>query len=100
MRQGYVPDAGDIVWQGGRRPALVLSPATYNGKTGLLVCCPLTTQIKNYPFEVQLGGEPAGAVLCDQVKSLDWRARQVARKGTVSSEQLAQVRAKLQALIG
>ena len=108
--QSYVPDAGDIVWldfapqagheQSGRRPALVLSPATYNGKTGLLVCCPLTTQIKGYPFEVHLGGEPASVVLCDQVRSLDWRARQAARKSKVSPAHLAQVRAKLHALIG
>ena len=66
MGRSYVPDAGDIVWvsfdpqagheQAGHRPAVVLSPAAYNGKTGLMVCCPMTTQIKNYPFEVAISG--------------------------------------------
>jgi mRNA interferase MazF len=110
MSQRYVPDAGDIVWlnftpqagheQAGHRPALVLSPAAYNGKTSLMICCPLTTQIKNYPFEVLIGGTPPGAVLADQVKSLDWRSRKATRKGRVSPEQLAEVRAKVLALIG
>ena len=110
MPQRYVPDAGDVVWlnftpqagheQAGRRPALVLSPAAYNGKTSLLICCPLTTRIKNYPFEVLLGGTPPNAVLADQVKSLDWRSRSAARKGRVEPEQLAEVRAKIRALIG
>jgi mRNA interferase MazF len=106
----YVPDAGDIVWlsfspqagreQAGHRPALVLSPAVYNGKTSLMVCCPLTTQIKNYPFEVLIEGTPASAVLADQVKSLDWRQRRARRKGSVSAAELAEVRAKIRALIG
>ena len=110
MPRRYVPDAGDIVWlnftpqagheQSGHRPALVLSPASYNGKTSLLICCPLTTQIKNYPFEVFIGGTPPSAVLADQVKSLDWRTRKARVKGQVSSEQLAEVRAKIKALIG
>ena len=110
MPRGYVPDAGDIVWlnftpqagheQAGHRPALVLSPASYNHKTSLLVCCPLTTQIKNYPFEVFIGGSPPSAVLADQVKSLDWRSRNARRKGRVTSEQLGEVRAKIRALIG
>ena len=104
----YVPDAGDIVWlkpqagheQAGNRPALVLSPATYNNKTSLMICCPMTTQIKNYPFEVLIAGTPANVVLADQVKSLDWRVRKAVRKGTVSAEELADVRAKIVALIG
>jgi mRNA interferase MazF len=106
----YVPEAGDIVWlnftpqagheQAGHRPALVLSPASYNDKTSLLVCCPLTTQIKNYPFEVLIAGTPRNVVLADQVKSLDWRARKAVRKGAVSVEELADVRAKIRALIG
>ena len=75
----YVPDAGDIVWlnftpqagheQAGHRPALVLSPAAYNDKTSLMICCPMTTQIKNYPFEVLIDGTPSNVVLADQVKS-------------------------------
>jgi len=110
MLQRPVPDAGDVVWlnftpqagheQAGRRPALVLSPAAYNRKTGLMICCPLTTQIKNYPFEVHIGGTPPNAVLADQVKSVDWRSRNAQSKGRVSPEQLAEVRAKIRALIG
>lgn len=83
----YVPDRGDAVWlnfnpqtgheQMGRRPALILSPAAYNRKVGLAVFCPITTQIKGYPFEVLIphGLKVSGAVLSDQVKSLDWKAR-------------------------
>src|ERR1700747_1511536 len=106
----YVPEAADIVWlsfapqagpeQAGNRPALVLSPASYNDKTSLLICCPLTTQVKNYPFEVLIGGSPPSVVLADQVKSLDWRSRNARRKGRVTAEQLAEVRAKIPALIG
>jgi mRNA interferase MazF len=110
MARHYVPDAGEIVWinfapqagheQAGHRPALVLSPAAYNGKTSLMICCPVTAQIKNYPFEVFIGGTPSNAVLADQVKSLDWRSRDAKPKGHVSPEQLAEVRAKIHALIG
>jgi len=87
----YVPDAGHVVWlefdpqagheQAGRRPALVMSPARYNGKTGLMVCCPMTTKIKGHPFEVlaDTGGQP-GAILSDQVKSLDWKVRRAKKK--------------------
>lgn len=110
MAPGYVPDAGDIVWlqfdpqagheQAGHRPAVVLSPASYNDRAGMIVCCPTTTRIKGYPFEVALAGEPASVVLADQVKSQDWRARKATRKGRVSTGELAEVRAKLIALIG
>jgi len=110
MAQPYVPDAGDIVWisfdpqtgheQAGHRPAVVLSPAAYNVKTSLMVCCPMTTQIKNYPFEVVITGPSPSAVLADQVKSLDWRKRKAKRKGTISVAELADVRAKIRALIG
>jgi len=106
----YVPDAGEVVWldftpqtgheQAGRRPVLVLSLAVYNAKTILMICCPMTTQIKNYPFEVHIGGTPPNAVLSDQMKSLDWRSRNARPKGRVSPEQLAEVRAKIHALIG
>ena len=106
----YIPDAGDIVWlefdpqagheQRGRRPALVISPAAYNGKTGLMVCCPLTTQVKGYPFEVRLNvGDVDGAVLSDQVKSLDWRARRATKKGKAPAAALAEARAKIKALL-
>jgi len=109
MARRYVPDAGDIVWlnftpqagheQAGHRPALVLSPAAYNDKTSLMICCPMTTQIKNYPFEVLISGTPASVVLADQLKSLNWRVRKATRKGAVSSDELAEVRAKIVALI-
>ena len=109
MARRYVPDAGDIVWlnftpqagheQSGHHPALVLSPAAYNDKTSLMICCPMTTQIKNYPFEVVIGGDRASVVLADQLKSLDWRVRKARRKGVVSAEELAEVRAKVMALI-
>ncbi len=105
----YIPDAGDIVWlqfdpqagheQAGHRPALVLSPASYNGLRGMMICCPMTSQIKGYPFEVVLSQDPPSAVLADQVKSLDWRARKASRKGVVAPEALADVRAKVKALL-
>src|SRR5712692_1896108 len=110
MPRGYVPESGDIVWlnftpqagheQSGHRPALVLSPAAYNDKTSLMICCPLTTQIKNYPFEVVIAGTPPSAVLADQVKSLDWRTRKAVRKGAASADELEDVRAKIRTLIG
>jgi len=110
MARSYVPDAGDIVWisfdpqtgheQAGHRPAVVLSPSAYNAKTSLMICCPMTSQIKNYPFEVRIAGATPSAALADQVKSLDWRKRGARRKGTISVAELADVRAKIRALIG
>jgi mRNA interferase MazF len=110
MPPGYVPDAGDIVWinfdpqagheQAGHRPAVVLSPAAYNGKTSLMLCCSMTTQVKSYPFEVLIAGATRSAVLADQIKSLDWRRRRAKRQGAVSPGELAEVRAKIRALIG
>ena len=106
----YVPDAGDIVWiafdpqagheQAGHQPAIVLSPSAYNAKSGLMLCCPTTTKIKGYPFEVRLSGTPASVVLADQVKSLDWRARKAVKKGRAIPAELAEIRSKLHALIG
>ena len=110
MVRRYVPEAGDIVWlafdpqagheQAGHRPALVLSPSPYNGKTGLMLCCPMTTQVKGYPFEVLISGERVSAALADQVKSLDWVVRKAKRKGKASSIEMAEVRAKIIALVG
>jgi len=110
MVRRYVPEAGDIVWlhfdpqagheQAGRRPALVVSPSAYNGKTGLMLCCPMTTQVKGYPFEVSVAGDRPGAALADQVKSLDWVARKAQYKGKVSTAELSEVRAKIVALVG
>ena len=110
MVRRYVPEVGDIVWlafdpqagheQAGHRPALVLSPSAYNGKTGLMLCCPMTTQVKGYPFEVLIAGERSGAALADQVKSLDWVVRKAKHKGKVSSVEMVEVRAKIIALVG
>jgi mRNA interferase MazF len=104
----YIPEAGDIVWlqfnpqagheQAGHRPALVLSPAKYN-KIGLMLCCPMTTKVKGYPFEVVIQGPQNSAALADQVKSLDWKVTKAKRKGQVTSWELAEVRAKSVALI-
>ncbi len=106
----YVPDAGDVVWlhfdpqagheQTGHRPAVVLSPSVYNGRTGLMLCCPMTTQLKGYPFEVVIAGKKPSAILADQVKSLDWTKRKATFKGKVSPSELAEVRRKAIALIG
>lgn len=105
----YVPNTGDIVWlhfdpqagheQAGHRPALVLTPARYNGLRGMMICCPMTSRIKNYPFEVVVSHDPPSAVLSDQVKCLDWRVRKAARKGKVDPDILADVQAKIRALL-
>ena len=106
----YVPNQGDLVWlefdpqsgheQKGRRPALVLSPASYNLKVGLMLCCPITTKAKGYPFEVEVESkEVKGVVLADQVKSLDWRAPNASFAATVSAAVLAEVMRKLNVLV-
>jgi mRNA interferase MazF len=96
--QQYVPEQGDVVWldfdpqvgheQAGRRPAVVVSIATYNGTTGLALMCPVTNQSKGYPYEVALpANAPAtGVILADQMKSLDWRARRATYMGVVGAE--------------
>lgn len=109
MPRRYIPEAGDIAWlhfdpqagheQAGHRPAMVVSPASYNGKTGLMLCCPMTTQIKGYPFEVVIAGKRPSAVLSDQIKNLDWVARKASLKGKVSPDELAEVRKKISLLI-
>jgi mRNA interferase MazF len=111
LKGEYVPERGDAVWitldphagheQAGRRPALVLSPSAYNGRVGLALLCPITTQVKGYPFEVPLpAGLPvAGVVGADQVKSLDWRARKATRIAAVPKEIVAQVVTRLQTLL-
>ena len=108
----YVPKRGDAIWlqfnpqagheQVGRRPALVLSPGAYNEKVGLLICCPITNKVKGYPYEVKLPDDLAvtGVVLSDQVKSLDWKARQASLIATVPDAVLKEVLAKLNTLLG
>ena len=110
MPRAYVPDTGEVVWlefnpqagheQAGHRPALVISPASYNGKTGLMVCCPISTKIKEHPFEVvtKIDGVNC-AVLSDQVKSLDWKVRRAKMKAVVSADVLVHVKAKIKVLL-
>jgi len=107
----YVPERGDIVWlhftpqagheQAGHRPALVISPRSYNRRVGLALFCPVTSQVKGYPFEVALppGLNAEGAILSDQVKSLDWRVRKAKRVCTVPNEVLEETVAKVLALV-
>ena len=107
---GWAPDVGDIVWlqfdpqagheQAGHRPALVLSPLRYNQKRGMMICCPMTSRIKGYVFEVVASRNPPSVILADQIKSLDWRARGAMKKGRVSAEVLAEVQAKIKSLLG
>lgn len=107
----YVPDRGHMVWlkfdpqagreQAGHRPALVLSPKQYNSKTSLAVVVPITSSVKGYPFEVRLpeGGKVAGAVLADQVRSLDYVAREAKLIGPAPASVVSEVLAKLAALL-
>jgi len=107
----YVPARGDAVWltftpqagheQAGRRPALVLSPASYNGKVGLAILCPIRSQVKGYPFEVATpaGSRINGVILADQVKSLDWRIRQAEFICKLPRETTVEVLEKLGALL-
>ena len=111
MARRYVPRRGDAVWlhfspqagheQAGRRPAVVVSPESYNRKVGLGLFCPVTSTVKGYPFEVLIpdGQELEGAILADQVKSLDWRARRAKRLCTLPAELMDEVLAKLNVLV-
>jgi len=107
----YIPDRGHAIWltfdpqagheQTGRRPAVVLSPAAYNRRIGLLLACPVANQAKGYPFEIPLPPHTAvsGVVLSDQVKSTDWRARQAAFICELPEATVADVVAKLATLL-
>ena len=108
----YVPGRGDLIWitlnhqagheQSGRRPAIVLSPIAYNAKVGLAILCPVTSQIKDYPFEVLIpeGLDIQGVILADQVKSLDWRVRQAECIGRLPRVTVNEVLQKLGLLLG
>jgi mRNA interferase MazF len=110
-KSAYIPERGDAVWitldpqagheQAGRRPALVLSPSAYNGRVGLALLCPITRQVKGYPFEVPLptGLPVTGVVGADQVKSLDWRARKASRISAIPKEVVAEVVRRLETLL-
>jgi mRNA interferase MazF len=107
----YVPERGDAVWinfnpqagheQAGKRPALVVSPASYNGKVGLALLCPIANKIKGYPFEVNIpdGLAVTGTILSDRVKSLDWQARNVTFICQLPDEVVEQVLAKAHTLL-
>ena len=106
----FVPERGDIVWlqfnpqsgheQTGHRPALVLSPREYNRRVGLALFCPITSKVKGYPFEVSINVKGIkGVILSDQVKSLDWQAREAKLVARVSEDILAEVMAKLHTIL-
>jgi mRNA interferase MazF len=106
----YIPNRGDVVWlnftpqagheQMGTRPALVLSPEKYNKKTGLAVCCPITSNVKGYPFEVNISGKKiSGVVLSDHLKNLDWKVRKAKFIEKASKQVVEQCSMKISALI-
>lgn len=111
MVMPYTPDRGDVVWlnfdpqrgheQAGRRAALILSPQSYNSRVGLAICCPITTQIKGYPFEVNIPeGTPLnGVILSDQIKSFDWKARRADFVALLDEETLQKVLERLLTLL-
>jgi len=111
MARFYIPERGDLVWlqfspppgheQSGLRPALVVSSTAYNEKTGLALFCPITNQIKGYPFEVILppGLKVTGAVLSDHVKNLDWKARKAKKIASAPASVIEQVVGRISALV-
>jgi len=111
MGRMYIPERGDIVWlefnpqagyeQAGHRPAVVVSPKAYNEKVGLALFCPITSKIKGYPFEVILPEKHkvSGAVLSDQIKSLDWQVRKAKFIISLPEDILEEVLAKIHTLL-
>ena len=111
VKKGYVPQRGDVVWitlnpqsgheQAGRRPAMVLSPGIYNEKVELAILCPITNQIKGYPFEVLMpdGLPVSGVILADQIKNLDWRVRDAEWICTLPPRVVVEVLQKLGTLL-
>jgi len=106
----YIPERGDIVWinfdpqsgheQKGKRPAIVLSPKEYNKKVGLGLFCPITSKIKKYPFEVEISSKKInGVVLSDQIKSFDWRTREIEFISKVTSDKIKEIINKFSVLI-
>ena len=106
----YAPERGDLVWfdfapargheQKGVRPALVVSRQEYNMKSGLMLVCPVTSAIKGYPFEVLVSVKDIhGAVLVDQMRSIDWKARGVTFAGSANMEEIEEILAKIFALV-
>ena len=111
MGASYIPERGDLIWlnfdpqagheQAGLRPALVISTSNYNRKVGLLLCCPVTSRIKGYPFEVIIpsGLKVEGAVLSDQIKNLDWKVRKAKFIDHLPAEVTKEILARITALI-
>jgi len=110
-RRGYVPDRGDVVWmmfgpqagheQSGRRPGVVMSPSIYNGKTGMALCCPITSQVKGYPFEVSVpaGLKISGVILADHIKNIDWKTRRAEYLFKLPENVLEEVAGKIMSLL-
>lgn len=108
---GYVPKKGDIIWidfspqrgheQAGQRPALVVSPDAYNKRSGFVVCCPITSKVKNFRFEVPVETEFGikGVVLSDHIKSMDWVSRKPRYAGKASREVLDDVVTRIVSLL-
>jgi mRNA interferase MazF len=110
VKKAYIPDRGDMVWlnfspqsgheQRGKRPAIVISPKSYNEKTGLGLFCPITSKIKGYPFEVTINTKKiAGVALADMIKSLDWKAREIEFISKAAAETMDQLLDKLRILL-
>ena len=111
MPRRYTPERGDVVWlqftpragheQAGLRPAVTLSPRSYNEKVGLGLFCPVTSHAKGYPFEARLpeGFAVTGVALCDQVKSLDWKTRRAKFVCGLPEETIDEVMGKARALL-
>ena len=113
MKSGeYCPEAGDFIWidldptvgheQSGRRPAIVLSPRSYNAAAGLCVFCPITSRVRNYPFEAMLPDNAGlnGVVLADQPRSISWEKRPIRHAGRASAIVLTEVRERLAVVLG
>ncbi len=110
-RRGYVPERGDVVWmmfgsqagheQSGRRPAVVMSSSIYNGKTGMSLCCPITSHIKGYPFEVLVpaGLKTSGAILADHIRNIDWKLRRAEYLCKLPDKVLEEVTGKILSLL-
>ncbi|QQN61258.1 endoribonuclease MazF [Bradyrhizobium diazoefficiens] len=108
----YCPEAGDVIWidldptvgheQSGRRPAMVVSPRSYNTVAGLCVICPITSRVRGYPFEAVLpeGASVRGVVLADQPRSISWELRPITPAGRAPDALLLEVRERLAALLG
>ena len=110
MVKTYVPDSGDVVWinfnptrgseQKGKRPAIVVSPKSYNSVSGLALLCPITSQVKEYPFEVVIKIKNiSGVALVDQIRSVDWRERKIKYIGKISTNTKLEISEKLNGLI-